>query len=220
MRWVALGVAAACGLAGPAGAAIMEATISGNWNGDYDYRSWSLDVVYDTSLATEGAWTDQFGAVGHQLTAPSVVSETLTLNGWKTWQGWLGDFDTFTPIPDVSLPLGASLEILQSDNVFLVQGYGLSGLRGPPGGINLNLGIIPFDQSGSYSFCCGADETSAAPSPGVSGTQKFAENITLKVLSAGIPEPSTWAMMLVGFFGAGAAVRRRRRRVQPVYRPA
>jgi hypothetical protein len=36
------------------------------------------------------------------------------------------------------------------------------------------------------------------------------------VLSGGVPEPASWALMLVGFGGAGAALRRRRRAARAV----
>lgn len=213
LRGIALGAAVACALAGPAGAAIVEATFGGNWNGDFNYRGWSVDIVYDTNLATETTWTDQFGAVGHSLiqtgATPAVLSGTVTLEGWKTYQDWLGNFDTFTPIPDVVSTISSPLEIFQSDNVFLIQGYGFSGPFGPPFGINLNLGVIPFDQPGTYgNFLAG--ETNGGPQPGLFHAQTFTGPITLTVLSSGTPEPATWAMMLLGFLGVGAALRRRR----------
>ena len=46
------------------------------------------------------------------------------------------------------------------------------------------------------------------------GTQSFTAIDDLKISTApGVPEPATWAMMLVGFGGLGAAMRRSRRRV-------
>src|SRR5258708_3136384 len=80
------------------------------------------------------------------------------------------------------------LQIFPSDNVFLIQGYGFSGPFGPPFGINLNLGIIPFDQPGSYgSFFLG--ETGGGPPRGsnIHGAQTFTGPITLTVLSSGTP---------------------------------
>jgi hypothetical protein len=43
--------------------------------------------------------------------------------------------------------------------------------------------------------------------PGFTGIWDFADSV---VTIEGIPEPSTWAMMLLGFFAAGAALRHRR----------
>ncbi len=36
---------------------------------------------------------------------------------------------------------------------------------------------------------------------------------TLRIVTAAVPEPSTWAMMLIGFGGAGAMLRRGKRKV-------
>jgi hypothetical protein len=197
-------------LAGHASAAVMEAVITGDWNGNYDYRGWSVDIVY-TSHATESPWTDPYGALGHQLIgdASAVLSETVTLYGWKFWREWLGDYDTFTPIPDqVTTLIPASFEIFQSASVFLIEGYGASGPSLGPGP-TLNLGPIPFDQAGYYPIA----RYGGGPNPGIRGAQVYTSGITLTVLSPGpatTPEPATWAMMLVGFFGLGAALRRRR----------
>ena len=120
--------------------------------------------------------------------------------------------DPTIPVPDVVTSLSSSLEILQSDNVFLIQGYGFSGPYGPPFGINLNLGVVPFDQPGVYgNFLLGETRGGPSPLPGPNRSQTFTGPITLTVLSSGTPEPATWAMMLLGFLGVGAALRRRRR---------
>ena len=210
--WVALWAAGAMALPGQASAAVMEAVITGDWNGNYEYRGWSVDIVYDTSHATESPWTDPYGALGHQLIGdgPSaVLSETVTLYGWKFWREWLGDYDTFTPIPDqVTTGTPAGLQIFQSPSVLLIEGYGASGPSVGPGPI-LNLGPIPFDQAGYYPIA----RYGGGPEPGPFRAQVYTSGITLTVLSPGpatAPEPATWAMMLVGFGGLGAALRRSR----------
>ena len=204
--WVALCAAGAMALAGQASAAVMEAVIGGDWNGNYEYRGWSVDIVYDTSRATESPWTDPYGALGHQLIGddPSaVLSETVTLYGWKIWREWLGDYDTFTPIPDqVTTFIPAGLEIFQSPSVFLIEGDGASG---PPS----NMGLIAFDQAGYYPIA----RYGGGPEPGPFRAQVYTSSITLTVLSPGpaaTPEPATWAMMLVGFLAVGSVLRRRR----------
>lgn len=42
------------------------------------------------------------------------------------------------------------------------------------------------------------------------GEGRSADNIIINI-GAAVPEPSTWAMMLLGFFGVGVALRRRRK---------
>lgn len=38
----------------------------------------------------------------------------------------------------------------------------------------------------------------------------FLDNVSVTAVNGAVPEPATWAMMLIGFFGLGAALRRRR----------
>lgn len=47
-----------------------------------------------------------------------------------------------------------------------------------------------------------------ATSPALNGSSVLADNLTF-TLGAAIPEPASWAMMIIGFGAAGAAARRR-----------
>jgi hypothetical protein len=49
-------------------------------------------------------------------------------------------------------------------------------------------------------------------SSGVSNVDAIIDNIHLTGLAAAVPEPATWAMMLLGFGGIGFAIRRRKER--------
>jgi hypothetical protein len=60
---------------------------------------------------------------------------------------------------------------------------------------------------GTYTW-----NTMYVPGGDVNNVQVFAMPETVTVGSA-VPEPSTWAMMLVGFAGLGFAFRRSRRKV-------
>ncbi|MBL8590261.1 MAG: PEPxxWA-CTERM sorting domain-containing protein [Methylobacteriaceae bacterium] len=83
---------------------------------------------------------------------------------------------------------------------------------GPNNENNYNLaGNTPFTNSGMSFTAAGAGTiafyfgTSSRDNIG-----PLLDNVKLDI-SAGVPEPSTWAMMLIGFAGLGLAARRRRR---------
>lgn len=42
------------------------------------------------------------------------------------------------------------------------------------------------------------------------------DNVSLSAISGGVPEPATWAMMLVGFGGLGAVLRSAKRKLSGV----
>jgi hypothetical protein len=44
----------------------------------------------------------------------------------------------------------------------------------------------------------------------VDGIGPLLDNVTLDVTGGGVPEPASWALLILGFAGAGAALRRRR----------
>lgn len=50
-----------------------------------------------------------------------------------------------------------------------------------------------------------------ASAPAINGSSVYADNFTFtSAAGPGVPEPATWMMMLAGFFGLGAALRRAR----------
>lgn len=88
---------------------------------------------------------------------------------------------------------------LSGDQVVTLYGTDLSPASGPtPDLIISSDGSFLITNRNLY-------ENTAAP-------QRFAGQFDLAdaIVTYGVPEPSTWAMMLAGFFGMGAALRRRR----------
>lgn len=65
-------------------------------------------------------------------------------------------------------------------------------------------------QTGAFTFTGSGHDTIslAATIPGNAGV--FFDDISVQGPLAGVPEPASWAMMLVGFGGLGAMLRRRR----------
>ncbi|WP_372783085.1 PEPxxWA-CTERM sorting domain-containing protein [Phenylobacterium sp.] len=70
----------------------------------------------------------------------------------------------------------------------------------------LTLDLTAGDTYGFYIFSTDSEEGRAdlrvAPSEGLN-------EVSEAEVPAGVPEPATWAMMIAGFFGLGAALRRR-----------
>jgi hypothetical protein len=91
-------------------------------------------------------------------------------------------------------------------------------------GIRINLGSIGAGGSRSFNYYYGINNVGENPGGlladtfgagakyvmlGTSSNDGPKNSITLGV-SGGVPEPATWAMMIMGFFGLGSVVRRRR----------
>jgi len=92
-------------------------------------------------------------------------------------------------------------------------------------GIKLNLGSLGSLQSTHFTYFYGLNQTGQAVGNLVDQTKAAGASYVIAGESvdgsgnaftfgvgglAAVPEPATWAMMIVGFFGLGAALRRRR----------
>jgi len=109
------------------------------------------------------------------------------------------------------LHLGAAIDFTGSSfahsNVTL--GAGMVSLVEGTGGIVLASGTY-----GAGRLTVGGQTTTNFHSPNPEASQLRINTLqyaaTVPVTGGGVPEPATWAIMLVGFFGAGSMVRRRR----------
>jgi PEP-CTERM motif len=88
------------------------------------------------------------------------------------------------------------------DNVFNISNLTLSGL-GPFTLAGVNVSDIKFSLLGATGAYNGTDWTN--PEGGISTLRLTAD------FTAAVPEPSTWAMMIIGFAGLALAQSRRRR---------
>src|SRR5207245_2722725 len=70
--------------------------------------------------------------------------------------------------------------------------------------LSLLLGVIVQDGTADYSH------TLSLTASGVQFSS--ASGVFLTALTPGVPEPSTWIMMLIGFWGMGYSLRLRKRR--------
>lgn len=211
--WVAAVLAAgSLALAGHACAAIVQADWQGDFNDSPLYSSWGMTIVYDTSFATE---INPAPDSGHQLTwniGSGTPSPVLSLSGLiegRTSPGpccYSGPF----PVPDISFSIADFTSFTLEQGGFL--GYHLIvtggsqsvSLGSEPGPFTNPTTLVPFD----VNFVTTPSDYGSWTLDGVTQTAPFTHLVRVTVLS--VPEPTTWALMLTGFFGLGAALRRRR----------
>jgi hypothetical protein len=211
MNWKAIAVAAA--LAIPAGAANAVTPIA--------FVSYGTAVPAGETLVTNFSGAVPTVAAGYALSgtgsfltgtssagaAPAFSSSTADPNQYLSVEG--GETETLsTPsITKISLYIGS----LDSFNSITFTG---------PGGVTYT-----GTQLGLVSGAANGDQTAAntngmftfqfsSPINGVtlSSTTNSFEIADVYAGAAGVPEPATWAVMLVGFGSIGAAMRRSRRK--------
>lgn len=211
----AVALAVAVGLGGAADAAIMRATFSGltvNYE-DIPYDGlglfgpsgatigegvpWSAVFIYDTSGAVDIGCACLLG--GGLLSTPSPVrSVTISLNGVDFV---LGPADVeghsiFRSLPD---SMAIADYVAEDAGGYIV--LALDALSAYPHG---NKNVTAWSRAGgTYGY-----GSFYKYSPGPAYTYLgFAVN---SISIAPIPEPATWAILILGFGGVGATFRRRR----------
>jgi hypothetical protein len=153
--------------------------------------SWSsgTGVVLDntTGSGAEPAVANGVYGTGNYLSILGGASETLSVTkpGINTIELYIGSLDTYNTLffagPNVTYT-GADLGLLSG------------AANGAQTASNTN-GVFEF--------------TFSAPVTGVTFSSS-SNSLEIASISAGVPEPGVWAMMLVGFGGMGAMMRRRR----------
>lgn len=137
--------------------------------------------------------TDLTGVVGDVYLQDLINDQLVTL-----------DVIRFNPGPPGETALPGTI-FFYSDNIDGLDNLGDT--PGPPGGAYDNT--VTLRETGIEGVGDGAFYTPTANQPGyIAG-----KSITyLFVSDSAVPEPATWAMMLLGFGGIGVAMRGRRRR--------
>ena len=200
-----------------------------------DDASWTATPV-PLSVATSFAVTTANGAVSNTSSSAAAWSASGlsgTVNLSDSWdfavaQGQFNDiFDhgawtyTFTPSTDVTFTLASDVQGAGTFQ-FGLQGYNFGY---DDNATNLASGNFLFDPGGSgvfaTNFSGGISHTvtlytnanvTVFPDRDRPGTEvgQFGFVITGAGDAAAVPEPATWALMVLGFGGLGAALRRRR----------
>lgn len=189
---------------GAAEAKVMTVNLAGDWNDDPFWRSWSIELSYDTSYFDHSA--DYFQEWNGGGPSPVFYAKGL-------FSGVCDDPE----YPCDDPPLDLAFDITEFtyfaidrshdwddyyNYTFSLAGPGVSfqGLGVYAGRGDYLTHPITIQAYGHYG-----DATIGGVDTGGPHTE------FLQVTSAGVPEPSTWAMMIMGFGLAGAALRRRGR---------
>jgi hypothetical protein len=199
MKRTVLGMLMACVIAAPASANIITFDYFGKITDGFDtaglFGAPMTDLtgdhvlavfVFDTSLGTRitdpGVSDDLFGGTEADVPSP-LVSATITING-------------------KSLPMGGDLFAVAQT----IAGQSNSVSTAPDAADDIT--VITFDTDAPASL-----DTPFKPHGPGGGTFTFSAPSGLEEASANfsIPEPATWAMMLMGLGGIGAMLRDRRR---------
>jgi hypothetical protein len=134
-----------------------------------------------------GLWDDDF-----DLLASAFVSDSGADVGQAPWR--------FTPITPVHLDKGRT---------FIVGGQGGADYAGPVQSVTLDPRITYGTDLFTTTFAANDPLAEPETSDGVTYGW-FGGNVQF---AAGVPEPTSWAMMLIGFGALGATLRRRRETV-------
>jgi hypothetical protein len=160
-----------------------------------------IDILIPDNLAQPGTFTISGSLLGANTFAASLFSTTA----WTT-----GQLDTYLGISaSPTNPIGAYLPTTQTfqpgANGFWVYQANIGTVTLPSNSGASDSSLLTLNQSlglGSYvtAFIRQGDSYGATANSGA----------ILEDGPPGVPEPATWAMMIVGFGAAGVAMRRRR----------
>ena len=156
----------------------------------YSWVAGGTGVVLDTTsgAGAEPAIADGVYGTGNYLSVEGGASETLSISAAniKDIELYVGSLDTYNSLyfagPNVTIT-GTELGLLTG------------AANGNQTAANTN-GVFKFDFS--------------TPVTGVT-LSSTTNSFEIASISAGVPEPGVWAMMLMGFGGMGAVMRSRRR---------
>ena len=208
----AAATAAAFAMASPAQAALVTidfeeeaagAVAEGFTAADYAGLAFFTDLGAGLEVGDFGTQSDGVGLLARNDTNGNFIVGVFSDGPHAFLSMDFGNDDPFFTIPGqravLTVYLGAALVgqtfVVMNRNDIMDQTIGF------------NFG--PFDN-----FTLAYTDAAGNPFTGGPGTNvgliEVIDNITFDVADAAVPEPATWAMMILGFGGTGAILRRRR----------
>ena len=187
-----LGVATAAAALAFAGAA-SAATFIDTWTVNTTTGAISV-VIGDTGFNVLG------GSSSSQGTSTQVITD---LTGPDA--GRVGFVDTF----DFTLPTGqinSSVTSSDTNNALKFTGITFNNVNGVIG--PTPAGLPSAGITAQFVTAGGKQELVVSGSSGPAGS--FGGTVNFSPVTAGVPEPASWALMIIGFGSAGALLRRRR----------
>lgn len=191
-RSVLIAAAAIAFCSSPAAAKLMDIKVSGDFNDDPNYVAWAAEAVYRVTpdITCTGCWESGY-YLG--LGGTSVLAAKLTVQRHDGGQ----------TVVHMQNP---GLSISRDTTMFLVDFYGdNASVTGVGFSYFTGLSFKGPDQAdylsrfGDYGWFSGD-----VPNSGNPHTHDI-------IVSAHVPEPSVWGVMIVGFGLSGSALRTRRR---------
>lgn len=197
-------------VAAPANAALMQATVTGDFNDNPYWQSWRTEFIFETDLGTLTS-----GPSGARLVwdatggTPSPLASYYEQLNPRTRPTAL----TERPLPSVYYATFTNFthfEIVYdtSNFYFFVDGPGGSHTVGFQRNVDFTG---PFDLEGPANFSSSVGSYNFSSGIG-SGKNYAGLPHTHAVRITAVPEPTTWALIVMGF-GAAGHQRRRRQRV-------
>jgi hypothetical protein len=183
----------------------------------------------DTGIGFDVVQTYSFAGGGNILVIDTVVTNTSGDILAATFQRNV-DWDIFSA-ENVFGPIGSANGVIDSSYFGFESGdpasayisscyFGCNATGDLGGGIKINLGSLNSGASRhfTYYYGIGGDVGGLIGDAQAAGAKYLiaaqgdgdADHSAIIGVSGAVPEPTTWAMLLLGFFGLGSMVRRRR----------
>jgi hypothetical protein len=233
---VALGLAIVSVASAPASAAIVQWTFQGVLDDGYDTAgefgaagtdltgdAYSLIYTFDTSKGTSVSGPGYQYVFGSSPGGP-LAPALLTINGVSATIG------AGTPMGEVFTDAGSSVSAVVGNGVVPATPYsyvsvGFDGVSGAPGNLS-----TPFSSTGTGDICLiGPDSDCVDVDPttpadlfvggyfamydATGSTEAYGDfdagTTLITGTVAGVPEPTSWALMTIGFGALGVSLRRR-----------